>query len=190
MRAIALHKDAPRVAVFKLAKKGMTPEDIGASLQIHPKIVTAIIQTLGPLSKEALKQTHRASKAAERDERIAEIKAENPDEIWAEVEGYEGLYEVSDLGRVLSIRRAKVLSNAANAAGYLVVELYDAACETSMKYVHRLVGEAFLPADASRALIHHIDHDKANPVLDNLTRANQSENYWAYREWKEAQEAA
>ncbi len=72
-------------------------------------------------------------------------------EIWLPIKGFEGIYEVSNLGRVRSITRkvfrcgvwqtvnGKVLSQKLSKFGYMIVGLHDKA-KVKYKYVHRLVG--------------------------------------------------
>jgi len=63
-------------------------------------------------------------------------------EAWKPVVGYEDLYEVSDLGRVKSIRRSRVMKTGLFASGYVRVTLSDSMCVKTLR-VHRLVLEAF-----------------------------------------------
>ena len=99
-------------------------------------------------------------------------------EIWKDIEGYEGLYQVSNFGRVKSLDRY-VLRNGnslfvngivlsqLNNRGYLTVRLCN-----SGKYknylVHRLVANAFIRNDNNYSEINHIDENKHNNHVDNL----------------------
>ena len=90
-------------------------------------------------------------------------------EIWQPVEGYEGLYEVSNLGRVKSLKygKEKILKSWNNGKGYLFVSL----CRNGkMKHfkVHRLVSTAFIPNPEGLPEINHIDENKSNNCLSNL----------------------
>lgn len=91
-------------------------------------------------------------------------------ERWRDVEGYDGIYQVSDLGRVRSkysgewrLLRAQKLSN-----GYLIVKLskYD---KKKNFLVHRLVASVFIPnIDESKTQINHINEIKTDNRANNL----------------------
>lgn len=93
-------------------------------------------------------------------------------EIWREIEGYEGLYQVSNEGRVRSLgndktRKTKFLKPYDNGWGYLFVVLYK---DGKMKkfFIHRLVAQAFLPNIFNLNEVNHINEDKTNNCVDNL----------------------
>lgn len=104
---------------------------------------------------------------------------ENISEQWKPIKGFEGLYEVSDLGRVKSVSRTvrrgdiqqavreKVLSPKVSKKGYLIVGLHKCA-KTRYKYIHRLVAEAFLEMPTSDCEVNHKDEDKTNNIVSNL----------------------
>lgn len=93
-------------------------------------------------------------------------------EIWKPVEGFEGLYEVSNLGRVKSLsnnksRKERILKPAKTKNGYLYVGL----CRNGkMKYfkVHRLVATAFIPNPEGLPEVNHKDESKSNNCVSNL----------------------
>ena len=94
-------------------------------------------------------------------------------EIWLPIEGYEGLYEVSNMGRVKSLgndklRKEKILRQAKNDKnGYLQVNLCkDGKMKTCT--VHRLVGNAFIDNPNNLPCFNHKDEDKTNNCVDNL----------------------
>lgn len=105
-------------------------------------------------------------------------------EIWLPVCGYEGLYEVSDAGRVRSLPRAttkgKILKQHVNKSnGYCYVCLSNGNKAQNCR-VHKLVWEAFTGDvvdgyDSGRTL-NHKDGDKTNNRLDNLERISQRDN--------------
>lgn len=87
-------------------------------------------------------------------------------EVWKSVVGYEGLYEVSNLGRVKSSTR--VLSQAkSKRTGYVSVCLSKNG-KHKMYLVHRLVAIAFIPNEQEYPQINHKDENKANNRADNL----------------------
>ena len=81
------------------------------------------------------------------------------------VPGYEGLYEVSNLGKVR--RNGKILKPSKNNWGYLRVNLYKNGIMKSA-YIHRLVAQTFLPNPQNLPMINHKDEDKTNNSIDNL----------------------
>ena len=97
------------------------------------------------------------------------------------VKGFEGLYEVDELGNVYSIvhnahRRKRVLKPYTNERGYLKVNLYDSDGKCKKKYVHRLVAEAFIDNPHNKPNVNHIDADVKNNNVNNLEWCTQSEN--------------
>lgn len=93
-------------------------------------------------------------------------------EIWKPVVGFEGLYEVSNLGRVKSLprrtTRGGLMTLDYHLTGYVYVGLSDGKRKKTCR-VHRLVLEAFTDYRSGRGLvIDHKDCDKTNNRLDNL----------------------
>ena len=97
-------------------------------------------------------------------------------EIWKDVVGYEGLYKVSNKGKVFSVERISLqgrkiggqsLKPARSKYGYLWVILCKNG-KTKAKYIHRLVAQAFIPNPNNFPQVNHIDEVKDNNNVKNL----------------------
>lgn len=93
-------------------------------------------------------------------------------EIWKDIDGFEGLYQISNCGRVKSLHyyggnRKKMLKLQHDKDGYLVVGLRNGAIQVNRK-VHRLVALAFIPNTDNLPQINHKDEDKENNRVENL----------------------
>lgn len=93
-------------------------------------------------------------------------------EEWRDIPGYEGLYQVSNQGRVKSLMHKKVLSPFENNRGYLSVSLLRGG----KRLVHRLVAEVFIPNHKSKPNVNHKDGNPKNNTASNLEWCTQSEN--------------
>lgn len=95
-------------------------------------------------------------------------------EIWKPVVGYEGLYEVSDLGKVRLLKRNIILKQS-NRGGYKRVWLFNGV-HKSQHSVHRLVLCAFVPNVYNKPEVNHKDLKKDNNRLENLEWCTPKEN--------------
>jgi len=95
-------------------------------------------------------------------------------ENWKAVNGYEGLYEVSDKGRVKGLKRNRILKNIVDSLGYVRVSLCK---ENKIKAhkIHRLVAEHFLKPSEYK-VVNHTDGNKENNSVENLEWCNASQN--------------
>ena len=100
-------------------------------------------------------------------------------ELWAPVVGYEGLYEVSDLGRVKSLarpyrRQERILQPVLDTHGYLQVGLSKNG--TSKRLVHALVTEAFIGPKPDGLEVRHGESGKLDNSLANLCYGTHKQN--------------
>lgn len=104
-------------------------------------------------------------------------------EVFLSVPGYEGLYEVSNLGNVKSLRRGKLLKQSSDKNGYKILSLTKDGKSVAF-LVHRLVAMTFLPNPQGLPEVNHKDETHDNNVLENLEWCSRSynRNYGTYRE--------
>ena len=88
-------------------------------------------------------------------------------EIWKDIIGFEGIYEISNLGRIRRIKTGRILSTRRSDGWYITVTLYKDKKRYG-KSLHRLVAETFVPNPYNLPEVNHIDEDKINNRADNL----------------------
>lgn len=112
------------------------------------------------------------------------------EEIWKDVVGWEGIYKVSNLGRVRSLNRhvkgkmrngkdikGRILIQRYDKDGYLTVHLRDANTERNkLCKVHRIVAEAFIPKIEGKDSIDHINSIRDDNRVENLRWCTNKEN--------------
>lgn len=107
-------------------------------------------------------------------------------EEWKDVKGYEGVYQISNNGRLKRITKYKVnekgyqtcektLSPTDNGHGYMFYTLSRKGKHKN-HYVHRLVAEAFIENPNNYPVVNHIDYDRKNNKVDNLEWCTQLQN--------------
>lgn len=96
------------------------------------------------------------------------------EEQWRDVQGYEGLYQVSDLGRVRN-KRWRILSTHMNGNGYLQTTLSKHG-RREYPLLHRLVATAFIPNPGAKPQINHKNGIKTDNRPDNLEWCTMGEN--------------
>ena len=111
-------------------------------------------------------------------------------EIWIDIEGYEGLYQVSNFGRVKSLgndksRREKILKTYIDGTRHLRVNLSKNGVEKQY-YIHQLVAQHFMPNPDNKPELHHIDHNPENNRVDNLVWLTHEEHKAEHPEVYEA----
>lgn len=94
-------------------------------------------------------------------------------EIWKDIAGYEGLYQVSNLGRVKS--RNGILHPNTNTYGYKHITLSKNNIQKTA-IIHKLVADAFIPNPSGKPQINHKDGNKENNTANNLEWVTQGEN--------------
>ena len=104
--------------------------------------------------------------------------AETP-EIWMPIIGYEGIYEISNRGRVSVIKNGERFIRKQNSAThYLSISFRKRPQDKIQRSatVHRLVAEAFLGPRPEGQVIRHIDGNRYNNAVENLTYGTPEEN--------------
>lgn len=96
-------------------------------------------------------------------------------EIWKDIKGFEGIYQISNTGFVKSLRTNNIRISGNNGNGYRYVPLSKHG-KVKNHYIHRLVALAFIPNPLKKYTVNHSDGNKNNNHVDNLEWATQSEN--------------
>ena len=100
--------------------------------------------------------------------------------IWKDINGYEGLYQVSNFGDVKSLnynhtKTEKILCPKNHHSGYKTVMLCNNG-KNSNKSIHVLVASAFIPNPDQKPFVNHIDGNKGNNFVSNLEWVTAKEN--------------
>ena len=105
-------------------------------------------------------------------------------EIWKDIKDYEGIYQVSNLGRVKGLLRydsrgnlrvERMLKPISTNDGYVKVNLSKNGVKRK-RPIHRLVAEAFISNSENKSQVNHIDENKTNNSVDNLEWVTAKEN--------------
>lgn len=98
-------------------------------------------------------------------------------EEWKDIEGYEGIYQISNLGNVKSLKyhKEKRIKSNKNRNGYLKIGLILNGKRKHIS-IHRLVAKAFIPNPNSLPEVNHIDGNKENNKVENLEWNNRKQN--------------
>lgn len=91
------------------------------------------------------------------------------EEIWKDIDGYNGLYQISNKGNVrrVSNQGTRSLKSSPDTNGYLQVKLSLNGCP-SQKSIHKLVAVAFIPNDKERTVVRHINGKREDNNVENL----------------------
>lgn len=107
------------------------------------------------------------------------------EEMWKDVKGFEGIYQISNLGRLKVLKRKifnekyfgnvkwvekkeKIMKPSNDTKGYLHTVLTDNNGNKKAVKIHRLVAQAFIPNPQNKPQINHIDGNKENNNVNNL----------------------
>ena len=96
-------------------------------------------------------------------------------EIYKDIQGYEGKYQISNLGNVYSLITNKILKPRLTLDGYYQVDL----CKNGVKkhlYIHRLVAQSFLANPKNYKIVNHKDENSMNNIVSNLEWCNSTYN--------------
>jgi hypothetical protein len=109
-------------------------------------------------------------------------------EIWKDIDGYEYMYQVSNLGNIRSLdryletsngkcvfKRGQLIKKCNHTGGYHLVMLHNNGI-TKNKFVHRLVAESFLDNKSGKRCVNHLNGNKKDNRVSNLEWVSHKEN--------------
>ena len=102
------------------------------------------------------------------------VKSRNMEE-WKEIKGFEGVYEISNLGNVKRVETQLVLKTRKHSAGYFSICLWKDG-KDSYRFIHRLVAIAFIENLENKKEVNHKDGVKTNNSIENLEWSTPKEN--------------
>ena len=110
------------------------------------------------------------------------------EEIWKDIDGYEGIYQISNLGNVKSLRREvihpdgriqvrneRIMSKRESIDGYYIAKL-NVNNQSKSIAIHRLVAQAFIPNPDNLPEVNHVDTNRKNNCVDNLEWCTHADN--------------
>ncbi len=148
------------------------------------KILLANLHTFTPIVQDAAQTI--LSEFENLQKKFADVTGESKNligEIWKDIPGYEGLYQVSNFLRVKSLRwqGGRIMKARINEKGYPCLSLYKNGV-TKFFGVHILAARAFIPNPENKPLVHHKNSNPATCTVDELEWVTYSENeFYAFK---------
>lgn len=121
-------------------------------------------------SRKAYSERMANYKISKSKENASDLKVE-----WKLIEGFDGIYSVSNYGDVKNNRTGRLMKQRKTEKGYLRVGLTTNGKPKCMR-VHRLVAQAFIPNPEDKPEVNHIDFNKENNCVNNLEWVTGKEN--------------
>lgn len=121
-------------------------------------------------SRKAYSERMANYKISKSKENASDLKVE-----WKLIEGFDGIYSVSNYGEVRNNKTGKLMKQRKNETGYLRINLTKNGKPKCMR-VHRLVAQAFIPNPENKLQVNHIDFNRENNCVSNLEWVTNKEN--------------
>ena len=96
-------------------------------------------------------------------------------EVWRDVQNYEGLYKVSNLGRILSVKKQLILKPKQSHHNYLRIQLYNKSKFKTFA-IHRIVATAFIPNPNNYKEVNHLNENPSDNSVANLEWCSRKHN--------------
>lgn len=92
----------------------------------------------------------------------------SPSPKWKDIDGYEGIYQISNEGNVYNVKEMKSVSTFMKNDGYMCVALTNHDGKVKQHRVHRLVATTFIPNVENKTIVKHKDGNKTNNHVKNI----------------------
>ena len=121
-------------------------------------------------SRKAYSERMANYKISKSKENASDLKVE-----WKLIEGFDGIYSVSNYGEVRNNRTGKLMKPSKNEKGYLHINLTKSGKRKAMR-INRLVAQVFIPNPENKPQVNHIDFNRENNCVNNLEWVTAQEN--------------